>query len=976
VPRARSTPAPRTGRSRNDISIKALTASLLLGAQLVSLLPAPATADDADITAGMPNILLIVDTSAHMAHSAPTNAYLSTKKYPVQRKCESPSGNGRTAVKQPCAADAVFKGRAYAHYADSLSDVTANDSASARMALADSGYWSGSLHGVNVTLYTGNYLNYLFAGCASGGACPKPKLSSAKKAVSAIVDANQGVRFGILALHHEAPSGRGGRVAAPIGSGVPALKSALTALTVGRGAALGEALYDAGQYFKGEPLTNGTRFPTPIQLGCQPNHVILITDAVQTTGARSLTGEAALRKQQDHSTSLADVQHVTVHVIGFGTGDSTSASGLDPALSHLQQVADNGGGAYFKADTASDLDASLRAALARITETTYSFTSPLMPAGSRRAYLASFQPAAATPFWRGSLKAYQRDQTGTVPVDDKGVPLASALAWDAAAALNRLPAGRRTIYTEIDGTLTPFAKTNGAITSAMLGVSSLAERNRVIDFVRGADANAQVRAHRSVADRPWKLGAIVRSTPVLVSAPVLALNDASYRAFKSAHAKRTKVVIVGADDGMLHAFRETDGVELWAFIPRDMLGRLPALAAVTGAHASFVDASPVAVDIKVAGTWRTIVVFGGGRGSRYYYALDVTDTTKPTFLWSFSDPKIQESWSEPAIGRVKLGNTDRYVAFVGGGHSASGTFEGEAHGKALFALDLAAGTKLWEYARTPAATDDRRYMSFSIQANPTAVDIDNDGYLDRVYVGDIGGQLWKFDVTAAETSRWTGKRLFASHSAGNRGGHSIDTAPALALDHRRNLWVFFGTTARHQDANPSNRFYGLRDDADMTNASALGDDSPGIDDVAAAGVTATRGWSIVLAGRGERPVGAANVFNGSVFFSTVAPDRGGGCGPDGGTAKLYAVGAWTGHAAIDFATGVAVTSPSASTPRAKEIGRGVASMPIVVVAPPIIPGATATASVTVATSNQELRSSAIPAPSFLKHLMSWRERMP
>ena len=925
----------------------------------------------------MPNVLFILDTSARMAHSAPSNAYLSMKKYPVQRKCESGSGKGRSAVKQACSTDAVFKGSTYAHYADSLSDVIATDSASARMALAESGYWSGSIHGVNVTLYTGNYLNYLFAGCASGGACPRPKLASAKRAISAVVDANQGVRFGILALHDESPTVRGGRVAAPIGSGVPALKSALTALTVGRDAAPGDALYDAGQYFKGEPLTNGTRFSSPIQVGCQPNHVILITDGVQTTAARSLTGEAALRKQQDHSTSLADVQHVTVHVIGFGTADNTSASGLDPALTHLQQAADNGGGTYFKADTASDLEASLRAALTRITETTYSFTRPLMPAGSRRAYLASFQPFAATPFWRGSLKAYQRDSTGTVPVDDKGVPLASALAWDAGAALNRLAASRRTIYTEIDGTLTPFTKTNAAITSAMVGVSSVAERHRVIDFARGVDVNAQVRAHRSLADRSWKLGAIVRSTPVLVSAPILALNDTSYQAFKSAHAKRTKVVIVGADDGMLHAFRESDGVELWAFIPRDMLGRLPALAAMTGAHASFVDASPVAVDIKVAGAWRTIVVFGGGRGGRYYYALDITDTANPKFLWSFTDPKIQESWSEPAIGRVKLGTTDKYVAFVGGGRSASEASESEGHGKALFALDLASGTKLWEYAKTPAATDDRRYLSFSILANPTAVDVDNDGYLDRVYVGDVGGQLWKFDVTAAETSRWTGKRLFASPSAGNRGGYSIDTAPALALDHRRNIWVFFGTTAgAHRDGNPSNRFYGLRDDADMTNGSALGDDSPGINDVAAAGTTATRGWSIVLTGRGERPIGAANVFNGSVFFSTVAPDRGGGCGPDGGTAKLYAVAAWTGHAAIDFAIGAAITSPSASTPRAKEIGRGIASMPIVVVAPPIIPGATATASVIVATSNQELRSSAIPAPSFLKHVMSWRERMP
>jgi type IV pilus assembly protein PilY1 len=937
------------------------------------MLPAPTSADDGDITGGTPNVLLIVDTSARMAHSAPSNAYVSTKKYPVQRRCESRSGNGRAAVKQVCQSEAVFKGSTYAHYADSVSGVTANDPVAGRTALADSGYWSGSTHGLNVTLYTGNYINYLFASCASGGACPQPKLASAKRAISAILDANPGLRFGILSFHHESHGSRGARVVAPIGSGVPALKGALAALTARHDAPLGDTLYDAGQYFKGEPLANGTSFPSPIQLGCQPNHAILITDGIQTAGARSVTAEAALRKEQDHSTSLADVQRVMVHVIGFGPAVNTSPSGSDRAPTDLQQAADNGGGAYLKAESASELEASLRAALTLITHRTYSSARAVVPAvtaGNRRAYLASFQPFVSTPFWPGSLKAFQRDATGVVPVDGNGVPLASALVWDAGRALNRVPAGRRTIYTAIDGTLTPFTRTNGAITSAMVGASSAVERDRLIDFVRGVDVN---RGRRSAADRPWKLGAIVHSMPVLVSAPVLALNDPTYQTFKSAHAKRTKVLIVGADDGMLHAFRETDGVELWAFIAPDMLGRLPTLAAITGAHASFVDASPVAADIKVAGAWRTIVVFGSGRGGRYYYALDITDTTSPKFLWRFTDPKIQETWSEPAIGKVKLRDRETYVAFVGGGHSASET---DAYGKALFGVDVASGTKLWEYANRPGATDDRRFMTFSIPANPTAVDVDNDGYIDRVYVGDVGGQMWKFDVSAAEPSSWTGKRLFAADAAGDRG-YTIDAAPALALDHRRNIWVFFGTNARHhRDANSSSRFYGLRDDADMTNGATLTDNDAGIKDVTAANVTAARGWYIALTGRGERSVGAANIFNGSVFFSTVTPERAGACGPDAGSAKLYALGAWTGYAAIDFLTGAAVASPTASTPRAKEIGRGIASTPVVVVAPPMSPGAPPTASVIIATSNQELRSSVIPAPSFLKHVTSWRERMP
>jgi type IV pilus assembly protein PilY1 len=947
------------------------------------MLPAPAAAEDGDLFGGStaPNVVIILDISGSMADNAPSNAYVPTKRYPVQSRCESSPRKGRTATAQPCSAGAIFKGSTYARYVDSVAGVTGSGSAAARIALADSGHWSGSIQGLTVTLYAGNYINYLVGQCASGGACPESKMASAKRVIGSVLDTVRGVRFGIMTFHYGSHGVRGARVVAPLGSSVPAIKSAVSALAPARDAPLGDALYDAGQYFKGEPLTNGTSLPSPIQLGCQPNHVILITDGIQTSGARSMTAEAALRKEQDHATSLADVQRVIVHTIGFGVTVNTSPPTSDRALTDLKQAAENGGGTHGHAETATDLEASLRQILTRITEATYSFTNPVLPTvtttGSRRAYLASFQPAASAPSWRGSLKAYQRDANGVVPVDGNGLPLASALVWDAGRVLNGLSAGSRTIYTEIGGRLTPFTKTNSAITRAMLGVSSAADRDRVIDFARGMDINDENRARGTTDDRPWKLGAIVHSTPVLVSAPVLALNDPSYRMFKAARAKRTKVLLVGANDGMLHAFREKDGVELWAFIPPDMLDRLRTLSAIDGVHTAFVDGSPIAVDIKVAGTWKTIVVFGCRRGGPFYYALDITDTTDPKFLWRFTDPQIQETWSEPAIGKVKVGGVDRHVAFVGGGHSPS---DDNAYGKAFFALDLANGTKLWEYANSAGASDDRQYMNFSVAASPTAVDTDNDGYVDHVYVGDVGGQLWKFDVSTTDTTGWKGKRFFAADPAqanpppaGDYAQTHAIYAAAVALDRQRNLWLFFGTGDRNRPtAMSAGRFYGLKDDTDMTNGAGLTGASAGIKDVTAANVTASQGWYVVLAGRGEKPVAAANVFNGTVFFSTFTPDRAGACG--GGSTKLYALQASRGYAAVDFATGTAAAAATAASPRFKEVGRGIGSMPVVVIMPPIVPGAPPTAAVLTATSSQELPSTAIPAPSFLKHVTSWRER--
>jgi len=114
---------------------------------------------------------------------------------------------------------------------------------------------------------------------------------------------------------------------------------------------------------------------------------------------------------------------------------------------------------------------------------------------------------------------------------------------------------------------------------------------------------------------------------------------------------------------------------------------------------------------------------------------------------------MTETWSEPSIGKVKLGGVDKFVGFFGGGYD---TASNNAHGKAFFAVDLSTGTKLWEYYKDGTA-DDRQYMNFSLTENSTAVDLNNDGYVDRVYIGDTGGQLWKFDVSANATTSWAGK---------------------------------------------------------------------------------------------------------------------------------------------------------------------------------------------------------------------------
>jgi type IV pilus assembly protein PilY1 len=379
----------------------------------------------------------------------------------------------------------------------------------------------------------------------------------------------------------------------------------------------------------------------------------------------------------------------------------------------------------------------------------------------------------------------------------------------------------------------------------------------------------------------------------------------------------------------------------------------------------------------VSGTWKTIVVFGERRGGPYYTALDITDTANPTFLWSFTDAKMSETWSEPAIGKVKIGGVDKYVAFFGAGYD---TASNNAHGKAFFAIDLATGAKLWEYYNN-SSSDDRQYMNFSIAANPTAIDVDNDGYIDHVYVGDVGGQLWKFDVSASATTSWTGKRLFAASPSQTNPpvageyypAQAIYSAPSIAMDTNRNLWVFFGTGDRnHPNATATNRFYGIKDNTTMTNATVLTESN--LSDVTSSNATPSQGWYFRL-GTNEKVLAAANVFNMNVLFSGFTPTTTVTCTSGGGTAKLYAVQVQTGYAAINFSTGLALTTTDASVGRSTTIGSGIASMPVIVITPPADGSGTAATWAITATSNQQLPNNSVPPPAFLKQVRSWRERI-
>jgi Tfp pilus tip-associated adhesin PilY1 len=225
-----------------------------------------------------------------------------------------------------------------------------------------------------------------------------------------------------------------------------------------------------------------------------------------------------------------------------------------------------------------------------------------------------------------------------------------------------------------------------------------------------------------------------------------------------------------------------------------------------------VDGSPVAADVwlyrdfsngaalapldtpedKVEAQWRTVLMGGLREGGRSYYALDVTDpsaATYPRYLWEFPcdapncasamnsgveswEPYMGQTWSEPVITKVRVNSDtgtdprgyERWVAVFGAGYDTHGDpnhtdydwdpTTASPRGRAIFMVDITTGKVLAvkHFSDTAVSVNgtQRGYpeMRYAIASAPAVFDLDFDGFADVIYIGDLGGNMWKWVVSA------------------------------------------------------------------------------------------------------------------------------------------------------------------------------------------------------------------------------------
>ena len=615
--------------------------------------------------------------------------------------------------------------------------------------------------------------------------------------------------------------------------------------------------------------------------------------------------------------------------------------------------------------------------------------------------------------------------------------------------------------TTFDPTDTTLIATTKAQADAVIA-KTFAVKTAIVD-VRNADGTTTPTTIRYI------LGDVFHSNPLVVGNPpnvqYFALDVDGYQDFAEEHRLRRKMLLVGANDGMLHAFdagmfNRTNtaappfygkfegkfdmgtGNEIFAYIPRGVLPTVKLLAeAGTTNHQWSMDGTVTVADAFIdpksgdgsdKKEWRTLAISGLREGGALVYALDITqpdgmgsETFKdpllpgkmktelnvpnpgrpqddyiptcleesgacgtlpfPSVLWEFDDtvlsgstrvqldeeppsvafplggnkkPDLGESWSVPNVGRIKIavstGSTttrDVYVAIFGGGLDPANKTSPQ-RGTWLYMVDVETGKAIY-----------KRRLTGAMPSEPSAVDTNGDGYLDRIYAATTAGLLYRIDLAALDlqdpadptddiypalatlnvwgaddaahpvqripTTAWVPLAIFnASTELGvpTVTDRPIYFRPSVIFDAKLGTYlVAFGTGDRQDlwlsDAQ-TGRFFVFMDDSDKLPAASLPMTELNFKRIlvadAAAGTNietlppGQRGWYLVL-DTNERVINDPFGLSGVTFFSTYKPrvditttKEGPQCSKSG-ISRIFIVATLTANPFVQPPTGV--TSP-------------------------------------------------------------------
>jgi Tfp pilus tip-associated adhesin PilY1 len=297
-------------------------------------------------------------------------------------------------------------------------------------------------------------------------------------------------------------------------------------------------------------------------------------------------------------------------------------------------------------------------------------------------------------------------------------------------------------------------------------------------------------------------------------------------------------------------------------------------------------------------------------------------------------------------------------------------------GRAILVLDASTGRVVEELTHPDMG---------EVVASPTIV-TDGEGYIERVYVGDLSGNVWRVTVDRAGTFDLGEGPFFTI--AGEAYSRRIFSKAAVAGGEAPypRLWVHFGTGDRESPLDgPGGAVFAVYDDLPAgsrakAGAAALTErnlaDATGFFTAIAEhsarfpqlGATAA-GWYAALPGPGEKLLSPPGVFSGNLFFTSFLPG-GGSCAAEG-VGRIYGIGTVPGKNQGEGALWgeLAATAEAATAPsRMRELsGGGIPSAPVV------SPGTRGDAVLYVGSPEERVDAVRIPGPGSNKSIRYWRD---
>ena len=436
----------------------------------------------------------------------------------------------------------------------------------------------------------------------------------------------------------------------------------------------------------------------------------------------------------------------------------------------------------------------------------YVFTQPIVLAN------ALYRGTTETPSSTWSVTGNDRSNRGHFTMYEMYAPsnpnnTINQVVWDAGQSLANTNPDQRHIYTNNNGSLETFAAPGSSwLLQRILTSTDRTTKNNglpVYDLDGDRDSDdddarfvvqwARGWEQPNTVQRAWKLGSINSSNAAVVHVPgrpawlegtgISGTIKSGYQTWAKNQAGRRSIAIVGAQDGMLHAFDAGefewgdnpqtsvveqrgyfkfvsgnpsygDGHEVWAFVPESLLNFMknnevrnyyPELNPF-----AMVDGSVMVTDIYTQSSWKTAVFFTMGRQHPYLSGLDVTTPTQPRPLWpqDWSDSDFHGTVAAPTASWVNVGSVDpKGKIWMVATSSGLADTPSDVY---LFLIDAATGQTLTHgKVKLNVGAGVRSERAYGVAGRPVLVDRDGDGYTDAIYVADTTGRVWRHEPNGA-----------------------------------------------------------------------------------------------------------------------------------------------------------------------------------------------------------------------------------